>query len=486
MWLRRSSPLRLVHVLVGTLVVTSACSVGPDYVRPTVDVPAAYKELGAWKVAEPRDDVARGAWWDVYDDPELGQLEARVTASNQDLAAAEARFREARATVGVARADWWPTVTIGVSVTRSHQVAAPGAAASSGRTTNNYAMPIEASWEADVWGRIRRNVESTEASAQASAADLESTRLSLQATLAIDYFQLHTFDAERRLLDESVAAFERSLAITQSRFGHGVASRADVAQAQAQLESTRAQAVDVGLQRAQVEHAIAVLVGTPAAELSLPPVPLAAAPPTVPVGLPSALLERRPDVAVAERGAAAANAQIGVADAAYYPTVTLSASGGFSNTDAASWLAWPSRFWSFGPSVTETVFDGGRRGALSERARATYDEAVATYRQRVLGAFQNVEDELAALRLLDDESRVQAGAVAAAEESLRLTQRQYQAGTVSYLDVVTTQTTALTNERTAVDLLGRRMVASVALIEALGGGWTADTLLSRGGSAGAG
>jgi NodT family efflux transporter outer membrane factor (OMF) lipoprotein len=340
-------------------------------------------------------------------------------------------------------------------------------------------MPIEASWEVDVWGRIRRNVESNEASAQASAADLESSRLSLQAALAADYFQLRALDAQRRLFDETVAAFERSLDLTQKRYAHGVASRGDVAQAETQLESARAQAIDVGLARAQLEHAIAVLVGRPAGDFSLAAAPLEASPPDVPLVIPSVLLERRPDVAAAERNAAAANAQIGVAVAAYYPTVSLGASGGFSANDVEDWLVWPSRMWSFGPSVTETVFDGGKRGALTDQARAAYDETVANYRKTVLAAFQNVEDQLAALRLLEQESARQNRAVAAAKDSLRITTDQYKAGIASYLAVVITQAATLDNERTAVDLLGRRMVASVFLIQSLGGGWSTDELPSQ-------
>jgi NodT family efflux transporter outer membrane factor (OMF) lipoprotein len=456
----------------------AACSVGPDYRRPTAPVETTYKELGEWKVAEPQDDLARGPWWERYDDPELSRLEREVTDANQSLAAADAHFRQARALVWNARADWWPTVTIGASATRARQSANLGTAFASGQTRNEYAMPIEASWEIDVWGRIRRNVESSEASAQASAADREAVRLSLQATLAADYFELHALDAQHHLFDETIAAFQRSLTLTQQRKAYGVASQADVAQAETQLESARAQAIDIDLSRAQLEHAIAVLVGQPAGDFSLPPTPLDVTPPAIPIVLPSALLERRPDVATAERNAAAANAQIGVAVAAYYPTVSLGASGGFESTDIENWLTWPSRIWSFGPSVTETVFDGGKRGALTAQARAAYDESVANYRQTVLAAFQNVEDQLAALRLLEQESERQARAVAAAKDALRLTIDQYKAGIASYLAVVITQAAALENERTEVDLLGRRMAASALLVEALGGGWSTDELPS--------
>jgi NodT family efflux transporter outer membrane factor (OMF) lipoprotein len=466
------------RLALAALVLLTACSVGPNYVRPTAPVPAAYKELGQWKRAEPRDALARGPWWERFGDPELSRLEEQVTAANQDLVAAEARFRQARALVANARADWWPNVTIGVSATRSRQSANLGTSFASGRTTNEFAMPIEASWELDVWGRIRRNVESSEASAQASAADVEATRLSLQGALAADYFQLRALDAQVALFDETVGDFERSLMLTQKRYAQGVASGADVAQAETQLESARAQRIDLGLARAQMEHAIAVLVGAPAGDFSLAAAPLDATPPEIPTGVPSELLERRPDVATAERDAAAANAQIGVAEAAYFPTISLGASGGFESTHVEDWLTWPSRIWSFGPSVTETVIDGGKRGALTAQARAAYDERVAAYRKSVLAAFQNVEDELAAVRLLEEEGRRQDGAVAAALRAVRIATDQYKAGTVSYLDVVTVQAAALTNQRTAIDVLGRRMAASVLLVEALGGGWSTQDLPS--------
>ena len=464
---RAPAPLALLVLLAG-------CSVGPNYVRPTTPAPAAYKELGQWKPAEPRDDLARGPWWDRYGDAELSRLEQEVTAGNQDLVASEARFRQARALVANARADWWPTVTIGVSATRARQSANLGTSFASGRTTNEFAMPIEASWELDVWGRIRRNVESSRASAQASVADVEATRLSLQAAVASDYFQLRALDAQRKLFDETVSDFERSLTLTQRRYAQGVASGADVAEAETLLESARAQAVDLGLARAQLEHAIATLVGKPAGDFSLAAAPLDATPPEIPAGVPSELLERRPDVAVAERDAAAANAQIGVAEAAYFPTISLGASGGFTSSHVDDWLTWPSRVWSLGPSATETVFDGGKRRSLTAEARAAYDERVAAYRKSVLAAFQNVEDELAAVRLLEDEGRRQANAVAAALRAVRIATDQYKAGTVSYLDVVTVQATALANQRTAVDILGRRTVASVLLVESLGGGWSTD------------
>jgi NodT family efflux transporter outer membrane factor (OMF) lipoprotein len=456
-------------------VLGTGCSVGPNYVRPSAPTAPTYKEADGWKTAQPQDEAARGAWWEMYGDDALSTLEAQVEVSNQSLAAADARFREARAVVVSTKAAWYPTVTLGVSASRSRPPATSttGGTRSLG-TVSDYAMPLTVSWEIDVWGRIRRAVEASRATAQASGADLASTRLSLQAELATDYFQMRAVEAQRRLLDETVVDFEKSLQLTRNRWAGGVASRADVVQAETQLETARAQAIDLGVDRARLEHAIAVLVGTPASTFSLPVAPLAAVPPAIPAGMPSELLERRPDVGGAERRVAAANAEIGVATAAYYPTVTLSASGGFSNSDISKWFLWPSRFWSVGPSVSETVYDGGLRRGQTAQARAAYDEGVASYRQSVLAAFQEVEDNLATLRILEDEARVVAGAVDAAEESVRLTNDRYKAGTVSYLDVVVAQTAALANERAAVDVAGRRMSASVLLIEALGGGWRAD------------
>ena len=339
-------------------------------------------------------------------------------------------------------------------------------------------MGLDFSWELDLWGRIRRTVESNQASAQASAGDLESARLSFQAELAQDYFQLRTVDAQKQLLDATVAAFEKSLELTKNQYASGVASQADVVQAETQLKTTQAQAIDVGVQRAQLEHAIALLIGKPASTFSLPTAPLTATPPPIPVGVPSALLERRPDIAAAERRVAAANAEIGVAVAAFFPTVTLSASSGFESSSLSQWLTAPSRFWSVGPSISETVFDGGLRRAQTDFARAGYDASVGTYRQTVLTAFQAVEDNLAALRILEQEAQVQDEAVQGAQKSVTLTTNQYKAGTVSYLNVITAQTIALTNETTAVQIRGRRMSAAVLLIQALGGGWNAADLPS--------
>ena len=467
------------------LTLMTGCVVGPDYMRPTVATPDAYKEVAGWKVARPQDGEARGAWWEILGDAQLNALEEQVSVSNQTLAVAEATYREARALVREARAAYFPTLTVGIGATRSRQSSTLGLSSGGGRSSGggvssgprwDLTSPLSVSWEPDFWGRIRRTVESSQASAQASAADLETSRLSLQAELAQDYFQMRALDAQKQLLDETAAAFQKSLELTRNRYASGVASRADVVQAETQLKTTQAQAIDVGVQRAQLEHAIAVLVGQAPAGVSLPAAPLTATPPSIPVGVPSELLERRPDVAAAERRVAAANAQIGVALAAYFPIVTLGASGGFESSSVSQWFTWPSRFWSAGPSISELVFDGGLRRAQTDQARAAWDASVAAYRQTVLTAFQGVEDNLAALRILEDEARVQAEAVKSAQESVTLTTNQYKGGIVSYLNVITAQTIALSNEATAVQIRGRRMTAAVLLIQALGGGWDASAL----------
>ena len=460
----------------------SACTVGPDYVKPpAAEIPIAFKGAELWKRAQPQDGVIRGNWWEVFEDPALNALEERIEISNQNLAAAEAQFRQARALVQVARSGYFPTVTAGASATRyanSHNV--PTNTPAFVGPNSNFALSFDATWEPDIWGRVRRLVESSRAAAQASAADVETVRLSMQAELAMDYFQLRGLDADRKLLDETIVAYQKALDLTRSLFKGGAASNADVVQAEAQLKTTQAQALDVGVQRAQLEDAIAVLIGNPASTFSLPVSPLAAVPPPVPVGVPSQLLERRPDIAAAERRVASANAQIGVALAAYYPNITLSAVGGFQASSLSNWLDWPSRFWSLGPAaLTQTVLDGGLRSAQTDQARAVYDETVASYRQTVLTGFQNVEDSLAALGILEQEAQVQDEAVVAARKSVALTTDQYKVGIVSYLNVVTAQTFALTDERTAVSIASRRMTASVLLVKAIGGGWTVSSLPSN-------
>ncbi len=474
--------LRPLVVVTAALISLTGCTVGPDYVRPSAETPRAYKETEgtSWKVAQPRDELKRGAWWEIFGDPALNGLEVQVRISNQNIAAAEAQYRQARALVQAARAAYFPTLTADGSYTRSRRPVISGGSSGisggttslrSGSTTSDYLLSGSASWEPDIWGKVRRSVEASEAGAQASAADLEALTLSTQAELATDYFQLRTLDAQKQMFDETVRAYQTFLDLTKNRYASGVASRADVLQAETQLKTAQAQAIDLGVQRAQLEHAIALLIGKPASVFSIPPSPLAGLPPAIPVGMPSELLERRPDIAAAERRVAAANALIGVAVAAYYPNITLSASGGFESSHLSRWLTWPNRLWSVGTNVLETVFDGGLRGALTDEARAAYDSNVASYRQTVLTGFQEVEDNLAALRILEEEASVQDDAVKAARQSVTVSANQYKAGTVSYLDVVTVQTIALNNERTAIDITGRRMAASVLLIKALGGGW---------------
>ena len=449
------------------LALITSCAMGPDYRRPQVVAPQAYKESKDWKIAEPRDGVQRGKWWEIFGDTQLNALADKVSVSNQSLRLAEAQYRRAQALVQSARASLFPSVSGTLGVTRSGS-AARGAATA-------YDLGANASWDADLWGRVRRNVESNEASAQASAADLESVRLLVQSELVLDYLQLRILDTQKILLDESAVAFAKSLELTQNRYKAGLAGRVDVAQAEAQVKSTQAQSIDTGVQRAQLEHAIAVLLGASPAEFALAPAPIKAAMPSIPAGLPSELLERRPDIAAAERRAAAANAQIGVAKAAFFPSLTLSGNLGYQNSSFAQWLTVPSRVWSLGPQLVQSIFDAGLRKALTDQAIASYDASVATYRQTVLSAFQDVEDNLAALRILEQEARVQNEAVVAARLSVDLTINQYKAGIVSYLNVVTVQTTLLTNERTALSLLGRRFTAAAQLVRALGGGWTIES-----------
>lgn len=461
----------------------AACTVGPDYVRPAVETPAAYKETGNWKPAEPKDDVDRGNWWEVYNDPLLNSLQEQIDVSNQNLAKAEAQYRQALALVQAARAGYYPTVTGGVSNTRSRSsattIATPSVAPISRGVVTNHNLPFQANWEADVWGRIRRTVESNEASAQASAGDLAAARLSAQATLAQSYFQLRSLDAQQQLLDDTVVAYEKSLRLVQNQYAAGIVAKADVVQAQVQVKTTQAQAIDIGVQRAQLEHVIALLLGKPPSELSITRAPLDAAVPAAPVELPSELLERRPDIAAAERRMAQANAQIGVAKAAYFPSLTLSASGGYQSAAMIDWLTAPSRYWSFGTAITETLFDGGLRRAQTDQAIAAYDASVAAYRQTVLTGFQQVEDSLATLRILEQEAEVQGEAVTLAEQALALVLNQYKAGTVNYLNVVVAQATALANQRTAVNLLGLRVVAHTQLVTSLGGGWSEAELPSH-------
>jgi NodT family efflux transporter outer membrane factor (OMF) lipoprotein len=456
----------------------SGCAVGPRYAKPAAPAPPAYKEVPPnWKTAQPSDQTAKGKWWEVFQDPQLNALEEQINVSNQTLKVAQAQFEQARAVVRINRSAQYPNVTAGVSATRSRlSKNRPNGRLSPTTTYTDLQLPVDASYEVDLWGRVRKTVEAARANAQASAADLENVSLSLHAELASDYFQLRALDAEEQLLNSTVAAYEKALELTRNRYSGGIVSQVDVAQAETQLETTRAQAVDLGVQRAQFEHAIAVLTGQPASSFALSASPLASAPPVVPVGLPSDLLERRPDVAGNERRMAAANAQIGIARAAYFPTITLGATGGFEGTSITNWFNGPSGFITAGASAIETVFDAGRRHAVSDEARAAYDQSVANYQETVLGAFQEVEDSLAGLRLLEEEAKTQDAAVASAQHSLQLSTNRYRGGVATYLEVITAQSIALTDQRVAVEIGGRRMTASVSLIKALGGGWNAANL----------
>jgi NodT family efflux transporter outer membrane factor (OMF) lipoprotein len=462
----------------------AGCMVGPKYKRPSTPVPAAFKEQppesfkesDGWKRSQPADQKLRGKWWELFGDSKLNELEEQVTISNQDLKAAEARFREARALIRFNRAAQFPTITVGSSISSLRDSAHRPFFGSTTSSTGDFVLPFDLSYELDLWGRVRRTVAAARQEAQASAADLETVRLSLHAELAFDYFELRAADAEKQLLDDTVKAYAGALKLTTNRYAGGAAPRSDVAQAKTQLAATQSQDTDIGVQRAQFEHAIAVLAGKPPADLSLPPAPLDIQPPVVPIGLPSQLLERRPDVAASERRVAEANEQIGIARAAFFPTLMLGASAGLEGTSLLNWFNWPSRFWAVGPSMLQTLFDGGRRRATSDAMVASYDASVASYRETALTAFQQVEDNLAALRILEQESKEQREAVAAAEESLRIFTNRYKGGLDTYLQVITAQTATLTNQRTEVDIRRRRMDASVLLIKALGGGWDTASL----------
>jgi len=462
----------LITLLVG------GCAVGPDYQRPAFDAPAEFKEMKGWRSATPADALPRGDWWAGFSDADLDALMKRVDLSNFNLRAAEARVRQARALADQARAGYFPTIGAGATATRSKSPSLPNAPSTTA-AVSNYGVSLNASWELDLWGQVRRAVEAGDASWQASAADLETARLSARAALAQSYFTLRITDAFRQILDDTVAAYERSLEMTRNRYNAGVVARVDVVQAEVQWKSAQAQLVDLAVDRAQLEHAIALLVGEAPANFSIERKPLALAMPEVPLTLPSDLLERRPDIAAAERGVAAANARVGVAKAAYFPTLTLSGAGGQRATDLGDLLLAPSRFWSLGAALAQPLFDGGARSAASDQAVAAYDEQVALYRQTVLTGFQEVEDNLAALRILADEARVQDEVVAGARRNVELTLNQYNAGVVSYLNVIVAQATLLQNERTAATLLGRRLTASINLVKAAGGGWSAGELPKR-------
>ena len=458
----------------------NACTVGPKYHRPAMQAPQAYKEVGDWKVAQPNEQKFGGRWWEIFQDPRLNSLEQQVEVSNQNLKAALTQYQQARAVLRYYRADYYPTITGGASATREKFSATRTTTTiANGKTISDFLLPLDLSYQVDVWGRVRKTVESNREQAQASAADLAVVNLSMHADLAMDYFAARSLDAEEQLLKNTVVQYEQALQLNEERYRGGIASEVEVEQARTILETTRAQAIDVGVARAQYEHAVAVLMGKPPAEFALPPLPLTTPPPSIPVGVPSELLERRPDIAAQERLVASANAQIGLAKTAYYPLVSLAAAGGFESGTITKLIQGPSVFWSAGPSAVLTLFDAGRRRAVTDEARAGYDYAVASYRETVLTGFQQVEDSLAALRILQQEADVQDVAVKAAEKSLDLSNIRYTGGVTSYLEVITAQNAALANEVAAVNILGRRMASAVQLIQALGGGWDQSTLAAR-------
>jgi NodT family efflux transporter outer membrane factor (OMF) lipoprotein len=464
----------------------SGCMVGPKYTRPSAPVtptyreplPDAFKETKDWHTAHPDEPTFPAKWWLVFGDSQLSSLEEQVAIANQDLKAAEAHFRDARAMIRFDRASKYPTISVapGISSLRDSGKRPYFNSNSANGGTGDFLLPFDLSYELDLWGRVRRTVSAAREEAQATAADLAAARLSLEAELAFDYFELRSADAQRQLLEDTVAAYTDALQLTVNRFEGGAAPKSDVAQARTQLDATRVQATDLGVQRAEFEHAIAVLIGQPPASFSLPIVAAKIEPPNIPVGVPSQLLERRPDIAAAERRMAESNEQIGIARAAFYPTVVLGASAGLEGTSILNWFNWPSRLWAVGPTLAQTLFDGGRRRASSDSTLARYDSQVAGYRQTVLDAFQQVEDNLAALRILETEAKQQHETVVSAQESLEIFTNRYKGCVDNYLQVITAQTIALMNERNEVDIQRRRIDASVLLIKALGGGWTTSNL----------
>lgn len=462
------------------VVLSTACSIGPKYTRPSAPIPPVYKELGApnlegtWKPAQPGDDAARGKWWERFNDPQLNELEEKLNISNQNVAAAAASVQTARAMIQEARAQYFPAATANPSITNSR--ISTGLGKPLGITYTNYSFPFEASWEPDLWGRVRNTVNAATFAAQASVGDLENVRLSVQAELAADYYELRAQDALKQLLDSTVSAYQEALDLTRDRYVAGMDSDEPVAQAEAQWKATQAQDTNLGVLRAQYEHAIALLSGQPASMFTLPAEALRATPPSIPVGVPSELLERRPDIAAAERAVAQANAQIGIAKTAFFPEVTLSASAGLQSLSIAKWLEWPSRVWSVGPSLAQTIFDAGLRRATVQQFQASYDQTVANYRETVLTAFQQVEDNLAALKILVQVIDQQDSAIDSADRSLQEAKARYKAGIDPYLNVITAQTALLTDQQAAVTFRMQRMVASVQLIRALGGGWDASQI----------
>jgi len=466
--------------LLGALLVSSGCMVGPNYKRPTAPVPPAFKEKppDGWKEAQPSDAALKGKWWEIYNDSKLNALEEQVSISNQNVLAAEGQYRAARAAVQVARSALFPTLTAGptAQVAQGSGGVSANQLAAAGGVHTNYQIPLDVSYQLDLWGSIRRNVRASAETAQATEAQLENAKLTYQADLAQDYFQLHGIDGDIALLQSTVDSYTGYLKLTQARHDSGIASGADVAQAQTQLDSAKEQLIDLGVARTQYEHAVAILIGKPPAELSIEQQPLQGQPPQVPVAFPSTLLERRPDIAISERQMASMNEQVGIAEAAYYPSLTLSAGAGLASSSFVSLFTWAGRFWSAGAGLSETLFDAGKRRGQVNIAEADFDVAMANYRQTVLTAFQQVEDNLSALRVLEQETGATNETVQAAQTALDITVAQYKAGTATYLQVETQQTALFAEQKALVDLLTRRMVSSVLLVKALGGGWDSSQL----------
>lgn len=475
--------IKLSLVAVGMAALLVSCSVGPKYVKPTVpsapafseQPPQQYKESQGWMTAQPSDAMQKGKWWEIYGDGELNGLEEQVALANQSLKIAEADYREARANIQFQRSFRFPTVSAGPSIS-SNRISGYNPTGAQGLQYGLFSLPINASFDADFWGRIRKSVEAAKEQSQASAADMENVKLELQTELASYYFTIRGLDSQKRLLDDTVVAYQKAYELTDRRYNGGVASRVEVAQAKTQLNQTQAQEIDLGVQRAQLEHAIAVLIGRAPEGFHVSVAELQNKIPVIPVGVPSQLLERRPDIASSERQAAAANEQIGIAQSAFYPDLVIAAQGGFQAGSIVNWFQWPSRFWSVGPQLAQTIFDAGRRRSQVETSQAAYDATIASYRQTALTAFQEVEDNLSNLRILEQEAAKQHEATLAAENSEQLSMNRYKGGLVTYLEVITAQSIALSNERTEVDLMQRRMDASVQLVRALGGGWNISKL----------
>lgn len=467
----------------GMSMLLASCMVGPKYTKPQVasapaygeQAPASYESTPGWKTAQPNDATKRGKWWEIFGDSDLNALEEQVGPANLSLQIAEATYRQARTEIQFNRSNLFPTISAGSTINTS-RTSFNNPTGLPGREYGNFALPISASWEPDLWGRVRHSIASAKELTQASAADLANVKLVLEAELATDYFEVRGLDAQKKLLDDTVVAYQKAADLTQNRYNGGVASKVEVEQSRTQLEQTQGQVLELGVARAQYEHAVAVLTGKVPEGFYLPNEPLRQTPPAIPLGFPSELLERRPDIAATERRLNSANEQIGIARAAYFPDLVISGTGGLQAGHIANWFTWPSRYWAAGPSIAQTIYDAGRRRAVLEGTEAVYDANVANYRQTSLTAFQEVEDSLSSLRILEQESAKQHEATMSAENSLQLSLNRYKGGLVSYLEVITAQSIALTNERTDVDLMRRRMNASVALVKALGGGWDTSKL----------